>query len=254
MKVGLIGYGNIGKYLIQKLNDDQLLPGTRITSTFSRSRREINGVEVYNDFQAFLDSDIEIVVEASSINAVKKYGYDVLKARKNLLIISVGAFADQYFYDQIQALAWKYERKVYLPSGAIGGLDILKAAKTSNQLDAVQIITRKPASSLIDEPLEEKQTVFDGTASEAIQLFPKNINVSIILSLAGIGSEQTRVKIIADPAATENMHCIKAYGGFGEMTVEVKNSPMPENPKTSHLAALSVLSTLKKKEENILIM
>lgn len=89
---------------------------------------------------------------------------------------------------------------------------------------------------------------FDGSALEAIELFPKNINVSIILSLAGLGPQKTGVKIISDPAVRKNSHSIEATGSFGKLSLKVENDPMPDNPKTSYLAALSVLATLKNKD------
>jgi aspartate dehydrogenase len=95
--------------------------------------------------------------------------------------------------------------------------------------------------------------MFEGTASDAIELFPKNINVSIILSLAGLGTEHTHVKIISDPEVEKNNHIIEATGSFGKLSLQVENNPMPNNPKTSYLAALSILSTLKNKDASILV-
>src|SRR5690606_19312987 len=102
-----------------------------------------------------------------------------------------------------------------------------------------------------DEAIEHEKVVFEGPAEEAIERFPKNINVSIILSLVGIGAERTLVKIIADPHVEKNNHFIEARGSFGKLTLHVENDPMPNNPKTSYLAALSILSTLSNHSQNI---
>jgi len=88
--------------------------------------------------------------------------------------------------------------------------------------------------------------LFEGTASEAVKAFPANVNVAATISLAGIGFEQTRVKIIADPSLSRNVHEITVEGEFGKFSTRVENLPSPENPKTSYLAALSAVSTLKK--------
>jgi aspartate dehydrogenase len=89
-------------------------------------------------------------------------------------------------------------------------------------------------------------TVFEGTAKEAVSLFPANINVAALLSLSGIGSERTNVKIVADPDTDKNTHHIEAAGKFGKMTFTIENFPDPDNPKTSRLAILSAIETLKK--------
>jgi len=88
--------------------------------------------------------------------------------------------------------------------------------------------------------------VFDGTADKAVKKFPKNINVAATLGIGGVGLEKTRVKIIADPRASRNKHCISVVGRFGKMTIEVENTPSVTNPRTSYLAALSAIACLKK--------
>lgn len=98
-----------------------------------------------------------------------------------------------------------------------------------------------------------EQEIFSGSAKEAIQLFPRNMNIAIAVSLAGIGSERTSVKVIADPQIEKNMHTIFAQGTFGEFTFEVVNEAMTENPKTSYLAALSVLASIQEQSSRLKI-
>ncbi|QQK81118.1 aspartate dehydrogenase [Salicibibacter cibi] len=254
MKVGLIGLGNIGKYILRKVNIDKCIPEAHIQAVFMHRKIKMKNIDVFESFDDFLQSDIDVIVEAANIKAIKNYGPDVLKAGKDLVIISVGAFVDELFEQKIYDLSKKYRSKVYLPSGAISGLDVIQAANNDRQLDKVTITTKKPASSLIDEPINQERVIYRGNAKEAIQLYPKNANVSIILSLAGLGTEQTKVQIIADPFITKNQHCIEAHGGFGQINLQIKNEPMPDNPKTSYLAALSLLSTLKNIHKTVNIV
>lgn len=113
-------------------------------------------------------------------------------------------------------------------------------------------MTRKPAKALGVES-EDKFVLFDGPAKEAIQQFPQNANVAITLSLAGLGVEKTRVRIIADPAIKQNIHTIQATGEFGNLEFTFQNYSLPTNPKTSYLTALSLLSTLKSLNKQIQI-
>jgi aspartate dehydrogenase len=87
--------------------------------------------------------------------------------------------------------------------------------------------------------------IYDGPAAEAVRVFPANVNVAAVLSLAGIGTEKTLVKIVADPSVTTNQHEILAKGSFGEMRISVNNVPSPGNPKTSYLAILSAIECLR---------
>ncbi|WP_018130668.1 aspartate dehydrogenase [Effusibacillus pohliae] len=255
MKIGLIGCGNIGRFLLQTLNMDRVLPDCRIEAVYdARTNRlkheaETYGVSSFNDFIAFIQSGIDLVIEAANIQVVQEYAPDIVKNGKDLLIVSVGALADVAFYDRLVQLCKTHGSKIYLPSGAIGGLDVVKAAMALGELDSVSITTRKPPQALGKEPIADELVLFEGSAEEAIKMFPQNINVSIILSLAGIGGEKTRVTIIADPKVRRNNHFIEAAGSFGKITVNLENNPMPNNPKTSYLAALSVLATLKNQNE-----
>ncbi|MFL6556162.1 MAG: aspartate dehydrogenase [Bacillus sp. (in: firmicutes)] len=251
MRIGLIGGGNIGKFLLQSINIDGLLSGGKIVGIYTRNQqagRELAkqfNTENYSDIESLIQSNIDLVVEAATIQVVKDYAAAILASGKDLVLSSVGALADVDFFRNLERICKESSTKIYLPSGAISGLDVLKAAKSIGELEAVSITTRKPPQALPGAPADREQVIFEGSAAEAIELFPKNINVSIILSLAGLGSDQTGVKIISDPAVMKNSHSIEATGSFGTLSLKVENDPMPNNPKTSYLAALSVLSALK---------
>ncbi|HEC88986.1 MAG TPA: DUF108 domain-containing protein, partial [Thermoplasmatales archaeon] len=93
---------------------------------------------------------------------------------------------------------------------------------------------------------DRRTVIFRGNAREAVKLFPKNINVAANLSIAGIGFDRTKVEIVADPVVTRNSHKILAHGKFGRLRAEVENMPNPNNPKSSYLASLSAIATLKR--------
>ena len=251
MRIGLIGGGNIGKFLLQSINIDGLLPGGKIVGLYTRNQQSAEqlaaqfDIENYSDIQSLIQSNIDLVVEAATIEVVKDHAAAILKSGKDLVLSSVGALADVNFYQNLEGICRKSSTKIHLPSGAIGGLDVLKASKSIGELESVSIITRKPPQALPGAPADREHVMFEGTANEAIELFPKNINVSIILSLAGLGPNQTGVKIISDPMVRKNSHSIEATGSFGKLSLSVENDPMPNNPKTSYLAGLSVLSVLK---------
>lgn len=251
MNIGLIGAGAIGQFL---LNHTKSQDNLHVTSILVRDEEKYHylvdeyNVELYTNLNDFLKSNIDIVVEAANFEAVKYYLKDVLNI-KDMMVISIGAFSDTSLLEDVK----ESHHKLYLPSGAVGGLDLIQNVNTLEHLSSVTLTTTKPASSLVDDELSESTVVFEGAAKDAIDKFPKNMNVSIILSLAGLGIDETKVRLIADPNATKNTHHVKIEGEFGEATIEIKNNPLKENPKTSALAALSVLSTLERIENNIII-
>jgi len=258
-KIGLIGAGNIGTFLLDTVNVKQLIPNAQISAVYYRSGKEKDQlaeqykVQVFTDFQAFLAQNFDLVIEAATVDAVKKYAAPIVRRKIDLLVVSVGAFADHAFYQELQQLCQQHQVSVYLPSGAIGGLDIVKAAKAVGGLSAVSITTRKPPQALMEQPVTRETVLYEGPAKEAIEQFPKNVNVAILLSLAGLGVDQTKVRVIADPKVQRNTHTIEVEGAFGRSSITIENEPMPNNPKTSYLAALSVISALKEQQEIIRI-
>ena len=172
--------------------------------------------------------------------------------------MSVGALGDPFFLSELLDIASKNGSHIYVPTGAIAGIDAIRSVK--HLLDSVVLTTTKNPIALAGAPffnltkinlygITEKTVIYEGNAADAVKKFPANINVAAILSLAGIGIERTKVKIIADPYTDVNQHEITANGKFGEMTVIVRNKPSPNNPKTSFLAVLSAEGGLMKKSQ-----
>ncbi|BAQ11983.1 aspartate dehydrogenase [Sporosarcina sp. FSL W7-1349] len=261
MNIGLIGTGSIGNFLLQKINKEKRLPGCQITAVFDEREkakmtlpRLLNTYRftAFHDVEAFLKSDVDIVVECANIEVVRSYAAQIVQ-EKDLLLISVGALADITLYEELKANAKAHGHKIYLPAGAIGGLDAIRAAQVGGGLRRVSLETRKPANSLSDQPFAEETVLFEGSAKEAIHRFPQNANVAIILALAGVGIHDTDVRIIADPQAEHNIHMIQAIGDFGKLTVQLENHPSTHNPKTSQLTGLSILAALQSLDSEIQI-
>jgi len=258
VNIGLIGSGNIASYLLENLESNGQ-EDIKITSVFGRNKKvgeqlaDQFGIQFYTDFQEFIQSPIDLVVEAATIDAAKQYMKMVLENDRDLMISSIGVFKDDEVLHEVKKASHKHSKYVYLPSGAIGGLDLLQAANALNGLDHVTITTRKSPKSLGIADINEEQILFEGSARKAVEQFPKNVNVALLLSLAGIGADATMVKVVADPDIEKNTHTIEAKGDFGSMKLTIENNPMLNNPKTSYLAALSILSTLKNLNHSIRI-
>jgi len=209
------------------------------------------------------NKEIQIVIEAASQDAVRQYSVKALNKEKDLMIMSTGALMDDVLFQEISELAKSKRRKVYVPSGAIVGLDNVKSAAIGC-IEEVTLTTRKPPLSFEGAPLirnkkidlsslKEPLVLFEGPAREAVKLFPQNVNVSASLSLAGVGPDRTKVRVITDPGIEHITHEIYVKGDFGELRTKAINKPFPTNAKTSYIAALSAIATLKKISESIVV-
>jgi aspartate dehydrogenase len=170
------------------------------------------------------------------------------------MVMSIGALLENNVYDELTCIAEKHDRRIYLPTGAIAGIDAIRSVK--HLLREVTLTTRKNPRALEGAPffkthkidlrrIKKARVIYKGKAKDAVKLFPANVNVAAALSLAGIGGNKTKVRIVADPMTKVNIHEIHAKGSFGEMHFEVKNVPSPTNPKTSYLAILSAIECLR---------
>jgi aspartate dehydrogenase len=261
MKVALIGCGFIGQTIAGAVKEGAV--DATLVSVFSIKRESSERVaamckdaKIANSLSDVLESDAELVIEAASIDALKQYAVDILNSKKNLMAMSVGAFADKEFLEGIEKVARENGVKVYLPSGAVGGLDALKSAAVA-PLSDVSIITTKPPKSLrgnqylsdkgIDvDRITEKQVLYEGSAADAIEKFPSNVNTAVTVGLCGLGPEKTHITLVCDPEIDKNVHEIHAKGDFGEFRFRIENLPSPKNPRTSYIAALSAITTLKR--------
>ena len=254
MKISILGCGNIGRTIIKAIAEKKVncaisgifdVNGDGFNRLQKSVRDDLNlNSKFTQDFSEFLNFDSELVVEAASQKAVSEFALDVLNSKKNLMIMSIGALVDEKLFESIRETAEKNNLKIYIPSGAVVGLDGIKGAKIGG-ISEVTLVTRKSPKSLGVDTNEEK-ILYEGPAREAVRLFPKNVNVAATVSLSGIGFEKTKVKIIADPKLKNNIHEIYVKGDFGEMKMRTENVPSPDNPKTSYLASLSAIAMLEK--------
>ncbi len=249
VRIGLLGCGNVGKIIATHQD------GFTVEALFDRlpdhaeELARICGAPAYADFQEFISQDFDICVEAASVLAVREYAPKVLENRKNILILSVGALSDSSFRNTLLDVARAKGKKIHIPSGAIMGLDNLKVGQIS-RIDSVLLRTTKSPESL-GMQVSTRTLAFRGKANECIKQFPKNINVSVALSLAV--NHDVEVELWADPDVDRNIHDIEVSGEFGEASIRIVNHPSPDNPATSYLAALSVLSLLKNLDSPLVI-
>lgn len=249
MRIGLLGCGNIGRILAEAIDEGAV--NCSLVAVFDqdvkRARELVDSLSrkprVSESFEGLLQ-DTDLVVEAASQDAVEEYGVKVLESGRDLLIMSVGALADEGLLNELIDRVDKNSRRIYIPSGAIAGLDGIKAAKTKG-IESVELTTRKPPAEL-GTTTDNETVLYDGSAREGIKKFPKNVNVAATLSLAGIGFDRTKLRVIADPKIDRNIHEIRVEGIFGEFNIKMENLPSPNNPKTSYLAAMSAIATLKE--------
>jgi aspartate dehydrogenase len=260
MKIGIIGEGAIGSYVRDKLLERGheigavLLRAERLSERSTKSGKTRYVASVHD-----LPDDIEHMIDCAGHSALASHGPEILRRGIDLTTVSIGALADQDVFQELEDAAVAGKAKLHLASGAIGALDCLRAAGIGT-LKSVTYVGRKPpagwkgslAESRLDlDHLDGAQAHFDGMARDAAIEYPKNANVAAAVALAGPGFDNTRVRLIADPGISENIHEIQATGDFGHFSFEIRGQSLPDNPRSSALATMSVVSRLEQANGHI---
>jgi aspartate dehydrogenase len=257
MRVGIVGLGTIGRAMCQAIDRGEVL--VQLAAVTSRhpehAQAFLQGLRSPPPVKALEDlvECCELVVEAATQEALESIAPATLRRGRDLMILSVGGLLE---HEDWTELSRQTGSRIYVPSGAIVGLDGVKGAAIG-QITAITMTTRKPPKGLAGAPyvvarqldlaaLTEETVIFEGSAREACRGFPANVNISAALSLAGVGPERTRIRIIAVPGGTRNVHDIEVKGEFGAFTIHLENVPSETNPRTGKLSYLSALAMLKE--------
>lgn len=269
MKVALVGCGAIGTVLAKAI-DKKRAGKVKLSLVYDlkleKSKALVKKLKLKPKIakgaaEIYADRTVDLVIEAASQQAVRQYSIDVLRSGKDLMVMSVGAFADKKLLKNVKKIANLKGCRVYVPSGAVLGIDGVKAAELGGIREVVLTTRKAPSALAYSEYMKKRRaclkdlkfpkTVFDGPAMTAVKAFPASVNVAATLSLAGIGFGRTRVRVIADPTIKRNIHEIRVKGKSGEFVTEARNVPFPESRRTSYLAALSAIRTLRNLSETV---
>jgi aspartate dehydrogenase len=246
MNLGIIGCGAIGTDVAKAADDIKEIRKIYLfdinVNASNKLLKSIKKGEIKR-VEDFLN-DVDVVFEGASQGAVRQYAEKVLRAGKDLIMMSVGGLFDDNFRKKLEKIAREKNCKIYVPSGAICGIDGILSASYDGLSEVTLVTTKSPAS--LGRKLDERTVLFKGNARDAVKKFPQNINVAASLSLAGVGFDNTQVEIVADPVETRINHKILAHGKFGRLRVELENMPNPNNPSSSYMASLSAIATLKR--------
>jgi aspartate dehydrogenase len=247
LRIGLIGYGGIGRSVIEALSSSADVAFT-VAAILSRSMPSDAAGPVVDSIDGLLATAPDVVVECAGHGAVIAYGEAVLAAGIPMMLVSIGALADPALLARLGEAASRGNARLILAAGAMAGIEALAAAKLGG-LDKVRYTGRKPPRAWIGTPAEglvdldsirTPTTIYEGNAREAALLYPKNSNVAATVALAGIGFDRTEVGLVADPGVTSNIHELHFEGADGTFQVSIDGKPSRSNPKTSALTAHSI--------------
>jgi len=260
----LVGYGAMGRYVHEALRADAARLAIRcivVQPGQAAALRALPGMAAQVVESVDDAPQADFALECAGHGAVTEAVPRLLRRGMDAIVASVGALGLPDVPQMLERAAQDGGAQLTLVPGAVAGIDALAAARQQG-LDAVSYTGRKPPSGWLGTPAEQRvdlaslagpATIFEGSAREAAALYPKNANVAAMVGLAGIGLDRTRVTLVADPGVSRNTHAIVASGAFGDLLIETAGKTLPDNPKTSMLAALSIVRAVRNRVAPIVI-
>jgi len=255
--VGIVGCGALGSLIGESIKDI-LNESWELVGVYNRSPEaglklsKICDCPYFSSLEDLLETKPDVIVEATTVEVLKKIAVTILNAGSDLIPLAIGAFSDEAFKISVEKAALRTGRKVHIVSGAIGGFDFIQTMGVKGAVKAKIISTKSPESlqgapGLTQPlPLNSEKVAFSGNAKEAIKDFPKNVNVAVALSLAtNIKPEHLQVEIKSVPNLKVNTHYIIVEGDLGTASFQLSSKPSMANPKSSETAAYSVVAKLK---------
>jgi aspartate dehydrogenase len=257
LKVGIGGLGAIGLTLARRL--DEGFEGLTLTAVSAldkdAARLRLSGLRQQVPVVTLpeLAKDCDVVVECAPAAVFSQVAEPVVRLGKVLIPVSVGGLLANWHLVEMAQITGA---RINVPSGAVLGLDAVRAAALGD-IQRVTIVTRKPPAALAGAPHIEKQQidlnsvdqplkVFEGSARDGVTAFPANVNVAAALGLAGIGPDRTWLEVWADPAVNRNTHLITVESDSARFELKIENVPTDDNPRTGRIVALSTLAALKR--------
>lgn len=253
IKVGLIGFGNLGKEI-----SIHLLKMSHIVSVIGALEqyevKQKPSFPVFNNIGDLLLLKPDVIVECASQEALKNNALIVLNNGIDLVPASVGVLSDDKFCKELIDASVKSGAMIRMPSGAIAGIDGLAAAKHSGINKVLYRGTMSPNAlhGICDEKFIKKTVFFEGSAREAVSKFPRHANLTAVISLCGVGFDKTRVEFIVDPEATRNIHELHVQGNFGEFDIRVQGELVSSSSPSTRIVAGSLAQAAIKSNYTLL--
>lgn len=263
-RVAIGSLGTIGLQVARKLDEgiEGLTLAAVTANNRERAREKVAGFKTPPSVVApeELAAAADIIVECAPAAIFREIAEPAIEAGRKLMPLSVGALLSHW---DLVDRAKETDAKILVPSGALLGLDAVRAA-SEGEFEGVTMVTRKPPAGLAGAPhlidnhidienLTEPKLVFEGTARDGAKGFPANVNVAAALSLAGPGPDNTALQIWADPTIDRNTHTIKVAASSASFEMKMLSIPTTEKPATGRIVALSVIASLRAQVSPLVI-
>jgi aspartate dehydrogenase len=254
LRIGIAGLGTVGLEVARRLLagiDGLALTAVAVRDEAKARETLADGAAVRFMTPEALADDCDLVIESLPPALFRGVAIATIDRGRIFMPLSVGQLLEHWdLVDRAKAAG----ARILVPTGALIGLDAVRAA-AEGEIRSVTMVTRKPPAGLEGAPylvargisligLNAPKQVFAGTAREGARGFPANVNVAAALSLAGLGPDRTQLEIWADPTIDRNTHRIEVDAEVARFSMTIEGIPSA-NPRTGRIVAPSAVACLR---------
>ena len=249
-RFGIFGTGFLGGVIADAwkrgfLEDWELIGVCGRNAEKTAALAEKHGVPALSTVDELIALRPDYIAEAASGKGVRDNAEKILSSGIGMIVLSIGAFADEEFRKRVGETAREHGVHVHLASGAVGGFDVLRTISLMGAKE-FSFRSQKNAKSLIGTPVEndhmmtdtETKRAFEGSATEAIALLPTKVNVAVASSLASVGPDNTKMVIDTVPGFVGDEYTLKTSAPGVWTEIEIYSA-------TSEIAAWSVVAAMR---------
>ena len=225
-RIGLIGYGQIGR-AVHAMIDADASNGMEIVfihDQFAEALQEAPDELVLENLGDFEQKNPDLIVEMAHPDVTRQWGKTIVE-KTNYMLVSVTAMADPEIEQQLQEATAQHGTRVFIPHGGVVGMDAL--LENRDVWESVDVVMKKPprnvdcaAVGLDPDDIKEETVLYDGPTRGVCPKFPRNVNTHAAIALAGIGFDRTHSTLVVNPEWTAAIVAFHAQGPGIELKVE----------------------------------
>uniref|UniRef100_A0A8D0GHY6 Aspartate dehydrogenase domain-containing protein n=1 Tax=Sphenodon punctatus TaxID=8508 RepID=A0A8D0GHY6_SPHPU len=250
-RVGIVGYGHLGQYLVRRLQDEGPRHGLELAFVWNRDLGKLAGMMPASLQLEDLDQ-ADLIVEVSHPCVAQDHGESFLGSA-DFMVGSPTALADEATERRLRGAVERYGHTLYVPSGALWGGQDLQRMDQLGTLQALTVtMTKHPDSFRLEGRLvrgagQGRRVLYEGPVRGLCPLAPNNVNTMAAACMAApsLGFDGVKGCLIADPDLADwHLVEIEALGPGGFSVTSRRKNPAAQGAVTGAATFTAFWSSL----------
>ena len=230
MRIGVIGYGYIGRFLVERIQrSDGQFELAFVHNRSAEALEDLNPAIRLHDLEEADARRPDFIVECAHPSVTVRFGESFLELA-SYMPLSVTALVDDALRTRLESSAKANGTRLVIPAGALLGGDELLMRQ--GRWDRVRITFRKHPDNLdftesgFDPGRIDGETVlYEGPVRGIANRYPRNVNTMVTCALVSTGLDECEARLVCDPSLEYAVAEVEAWSSDGGMLRTEKRQP-----------------------------